>query len=293
MKDRPSRGLHFNVDKTEAFWPNEDPKSRLAGVFPPNIARPLHGVKLLGGPDSVILISAVYLNSILLCVYVLRVWLRWPNVPLMRLFVMLWSVLLRLLDLGLVIGNRDLPPYPLLQSASLQTKLLQHSGIVAYRPTFDDALCVFNTKMETNLLSNPIETAAPKLMKKLKDIRVSLFSVSKPCPACSKVFARDIYGDHVVSCTGIIGIKHRHNVVPDTLVDICFRSGVSASTEVDIGLGGRRDKPLRLADMLLYSWDVGLDVCVDLTRSSPLTQIGMVDFVPGRAVIDATHSKRV
>ncbi|GJR72948.1 phospholipase-like protein [Tanacetum coccineum] len=37
---------------------------------------------------------------------------------------------------------------------------------------------------------------------------------------------------------------------------------------------------------------VGLDVCVDLTGSSPLTQTGMVDFVPGRAVIDAAQRKR-
>ncbi|GJV72331.1 hypothetical protein Tco_1492326 [Tanacetum coccineum] len=122
---------------------------------------------------------------------------------------------------------------------------------------------------------------------------VPLFSVSKPCSACSKVFTRDIYGDHVVSCAGIIGIKHRHNVVRDTLVDICFRSGILARKEVDIGLGGGCDKPLRLADMFLYSWDEGLDVCVDLTGSSPLTQTGMVDFVPGRAVIDASHRKRV
>ncbi|GKE11358.1 hypothetical protein Tco_1414909, partial [Tanacetum coccineum] len=62
--------------------------------------------------------------------------------------------------------------------------------------------------------------------------------------------------------------------------------------EVDIGLDGRRDKPLRPADMLLYSWDGGLGVCVDLTGSSPLTQTGMVDFVPGRAVIDVAQSKR-
>ncbi|GKC96586.1 hypothetical protein Tco_1162028 [Tanacetum coccineum] len=45
--------------------------------------------------------------------------------------------------------------------------------------------------------------------------------------------------------------------------------------------------------MLLYSWDEGLDVCVDLTGSSPLTQTMMVDFVPGHAVIDAAHHKRV
>ncbi|GJZ28924.1 hypothetical protein Tco_0573571, partial [Tanacetum coccineum] len=50
--------------------------------------------------------------------------------------------------------------------------------------------------------------------------------------------------------------------------------------EVDIGLSGGRDKPLRLGDMLLYSWDGGLDICVDMTGSSSLTQTEMVDFVP-------------
>ncbi|GJV27321.1 hypothetical protein Tco_1383769 [Tanacetum coccineum] len=67
---------------------------------------------------------------------------------------------------------------------------------------------------------------------------------------------------------------------------------VKAGKEVDIVLDGGHDKPLRPADMLLYSWDGGLDVCVDLTGSSPLTQTGMADFVPGRAVIDAAQRKR-
>nr|GEZ47737.1 hypothetical protein [Tanacetum cinerariifolium] len=35
------------------------------------------------------------------------------------------------------------------------------------------------------------------------------------------------YRDHVVSCASIIGIKLRHNVVRYTLVDICYRSGMS------------------------------------------------------------------
>ncbi|GJX93845.1 putative reverse transcriptase domain-containing protein [Tanacetum coccineum] len=85
---------------------------------------------------------------------------------------------------------------------------------------------------------------------------VPLFPVLKPCSACSRVFMGDIYGDHAVSCAGIVGIKHRHNVVRDTLVDICFRSEISAG-------------------------------------SSPLTQTGMVDFVPGHAVIEAAQRKRV
>ncbi|GKA82444.1 hypothetical protein Tco_0789192 [Tanacetum coccineum] len=62
---------------------------------------------------------------------------------------------------------------------------------------------------------------------------------------------------------------------------------------VDIRLGGERDKSLRPADVLLYSWDGGRDVCVDLTGSSPLTQTGMVDFVSGRAMLEAAQRKRV
>ncbi|GJV54753.1 hypothetical protein Tco_1455758 [Tanacetum coccineum] len=94
---------------------------------------------------------------------------------------------------------------------------------------------------------------------------VPLFSIPKSCSACSRVFAVDIYEDDVVSCAGIVGIKYTHSIVRGTLVDICFRSRISAGKEVDIRLGGGRDKSLRPADMLLYSWDGWLDACVDLT----------------------------
>ncbi|GKA61491.1 putative reverse transcriptase domain-containing protein [Tanacetum coccineum] len=52
-EDGPRYGLHLNIDKTKLFWPKEDPRSRLEGIFPHNISRPLHVVKLLGGPVSV------------------------------------------------------------------------------------------------------------------------------------------------------------------------------------------------------------------------------------------------
>nr|GEX87223.1 putative reverse transcriptase domain-containing protein [Tanacetum cinerariifolium] len=71
-----------------------------------------------------------------------------------------------------------------------------------------------------------------------------------------------------------------------------FYVGGSSSKEVDIGLGEGCDKPFRPADMLLYSWYIGLDVCVDMTRSSPLMQTGMVDSVAGHVVTDAAHRKR-
>nr|GEU83002.1 hypothetical protein [Tanacetum cinerariifolium] len=85
-----------------------------------------------------------------------------------------------------------------------------------------NAFCGFNTKMHIDLLSNP----------------------------------GDIYSDHDVSCDDIVGIKHQHNIVRDTLVDICFRSEI-------------------------------------LAGSSPLTQTGMIDFVPGRAMIEVAQRKRV
>ncbi|GKD28409.1 hypothetical protein Tco_1239187 [Tanacetum coccineum] len=58
------------------------------------------------------------------------------------------------------------------------------------------------------------------------------------------------------------------------------------------GVGAQIVSSLSSNILLLYSWDGGLDVSVDLTGSSLLTQTGMVDFVPGRAVIDVAQRKR-
>ncbi|GKD96866.1 hypothetical protein Tco_1380763 [Tanacetum coccineum] len=69
--------------------------------------------------------------------------------------------------------------------------------------------------------------------------------------------------------------------------------GSVSGKEIDIGMDKGCDKALRPTDMLLYSQDRRLDVCVDLTESSPLTQTRMANFAPGRAVIDAAQRKRV
>ncbi|GKD89874.1 putative reverse transcriptase domain-containing protein, partial [Tanacetum coccineum] len=115
---------------------------------------------------------------------------------------------------------------------------------------------------------------------------VPLFFVLKPCSACSRVFAGDTYDDHAVSCAGIVPFhKNLQTPYPAT--------SAPSGKEVDIGLDGGRDKPLRPADMLLYSWDGGFDIYVDLTCSSPLTQTGMIDFVQGHAVIEVAQCKCV
>lgn len=408
--DGPLFGLHLNVDKTEVFWPTEDPRSKLMGVFPPNIARPPLGVKLLGGPVSMdlgfcsslvskrvartieLMEAVARLNDpqcelLLLraCTGVSKLYFALRTCPprafesaqhafdkalrssLERIVVASgpgfgdWQWRLATMPFSLgglgVYSAGDALHYAFLasrlQSAGLQAKLLQSANVLSTGPSFDDALHVFNRMTELDIISNPSEIAAPKLMKKMADIYftkvakcvasdfsltsrqlalwksqqgdhtsswlravpisglgqtmngktyrcvlcyrlgVPLFSRSRqPCSACSRVFDGDIYGDHAVSCAGIVGIKHRHNAVRDTLVDICFRSGISAGKEVDIGLVGGDGAPLRPADILLYSWDRGLDVCIDLTGSSPLTQSGLRGFVPGGVVSDAARRKR-
>ncbi|GJV65072.1 reverse transcriptase domain-containing protein [Tanacetum coccineum] len=356
MKDGPRRGLHLNVNKTEVFWPREDPRSRLAGVFPPTIARPLHGVKLLGGPVSVdfgfsselvlkrvaksieLMDAAAKLNDpqcelLLLraCAGISKLYFSMrtcsPQVferaqhsfdaalrsSLERIVTASgpgfgdWQW--RLATLPFAFGGLgvycagDVLSYAFLasrlQSASLQTKLLRHSGIVSSGLAFDSALNAFNVKMEIDLLNNSNEIAAPKLMKKLADIYFtsvtqmveSTFSLSTRQMALWKSQMKDISltgmegGSRSLACSRVFMV-----IFWRTMRCVCW---ISSGKEVNIGLGGERDKSLRPADVLLYSWDVGRDVCVDLTGSSPLTQTGMVDFVPGRAVTEAAQRKRV
>ncbi|GKA32385.1 hypothetical protein Tco_0718752 [Tanacetum coccineum] len=184
-----------------------------------------------------------------------------------------------------------------LQSAGLQTKLLRHTDIVSPGPIFNDALSVFNISMETDLLCNPSEIAAPKLMKKMTDIyftRVtknteSTFSLS-PRQMAMWTSQREDHTSDWLRTVPIYGLGQTMNgIFMETMLYRVL--GLLLARKLISGWMGR-DKSLRPANMLLYSWDGGVDVCVDLTRSSPLTQTGMVDFVPGRAVIDAAQRKR-
>nr|GEU44543.1 putative reverse transcriptase domain-containing protein [Tanacetum cinerariifolium] len=122
---------------------------------------------------------------------------------------------------------------------------------------------------------------------------VPLFFVSKLCSACSRVFMRDIYGDHAYHVSVLLALNIGITLYAIPLSTFALGRGFRPVRKLISGLWQRRDKPLRLADMLLYSWDRGLDVYVDLTGLSPLTQTGMVDFVAGHEVTGATHHKRV
>ncbi|GJW18223.1 hypothetical protein Tco_0025659 [Tanacetum coccineum] len=288
-EDGPRCGLHLNVDKTKLFWTKEDPRSRLEGIFPPNISQPLHGVKLLGGPVSVDVDfgSALVMKRVSNTIGLLDAVAKINDPQCELLLIRAYAGVSKL-----YFAMRTCSPH-VFESAQLSFDMARRSalqrivtasgpgfgdwqwrlatlpfafgvlGIVTSGSTFDDALCVFNNAMEIDFLSTPSEVAAPKIMKKWQTyISLGLLRMlNPPFPyllarwpygnlkgnsilltgfvwfqflACSKVFTGDVYGDHAVSCAGVIGVKHRHNTVRDTFIDIYSRSGILAGKEVDI-----------------------------------------------------------
>nr|GEU31156.1 hypothetical protein [Tanacetum cinerariifolium] len=168
MKDGSRCGLHLKVDKTEIFWPKEDYRSRLEGVFPSNISRPLHGVKFLGGLVSVDFdfSSELVMKRVYKTVGLMDVVAKINDPYSRRSFDLVFrSALERIVTAsgpGFDERQRRLATLP-----HTFGRLGVYSATSS--STFDDALCVFNTSIEINLLSNPCEIAAPKLMKKITD----------------------------------------------------------------------------------------------------------------------------
>ncbi|KAK9691330.1 hypothetical protein RND81_09G190100 [Saponaria officinalis] len=408
MKEGPRCGLVLNVDKSEVFWPCEDPRSRVEGVFPPAISRPARGVKVLGAPvsscsafrcelvlkraartielmDSLARLDDPQCELLLLrvCTGISKLYfaLRTCTPSAFRAAQLCFDASLRSSLERIVVASGpgfgdwqwrqatlpfsfgglgvyaagDVVHYAFLvsrvQTEVLQGALLTRAGVSGPGVSFDDAVRSF-VEVTCSDFFRGREIAAPRLMKTLADIYftsvvgnaesgfslsprqvalwrsqqeshatdwlrvvpisglgqvmngrtyrcvlgyrlgIPMFLASRGCSACSRTLDVDVFGDHAVSCSGVVGLKHRHNLVRDTLLDICSCSGISAAKEVDIGLVDREGKPLLPADVLLYSWDGGKDVCVDLTGSSPLTQAGLADFRPGRVIADAVRRKR-
>ncbi|GJR29603.1 putative reverse transcriptase domain-containing protein [Tanacetum coccineum] len=246
----------------------KDPRSMFAGVFPPNIARPLHGVKLLGGPVSA---------DFDFC---------------SELVIKRVAKSIELMDVVAKINDPQCELLLLCACAGISK--LYFSMRTCSPHVFERTQCSFDVAL-CSALERIVTAFGPEFgdwQWRLSTLPFSFRGLVSTLQLAPR-FLRMIFVDTMLYHVLVLLVSNWHNLVRDTLVDICFRSRISAGKEVDIGLGGERDKPLRLADMLLYSWDGGLDVCVDLTGSSPLTQTGMIDFVPGRAVIEAAQRKRV
>lgn len=86
-----------------------------------------------------------------------------------------------------------------------------------------------------------------------------------------------------------MGLKFRHNLARDVLADMCYKAGVAVRKEATLGFlsDGSSSRP---ADIMVYNWENGKDICFDVTVVSRITSSG--NFVPGQAISAAITRKR-
>lgn len=105
---------------------------------------------------------------------------------------------------------------------------------------------------------------------------VPLFAKDSLCSCCGNFIY--VFGDHGIHCTHEVGLKFFHDIVRDTLSDICFRVGVQAKTEASLGFLANDGGEARPADILVLNRDNGRDTCFVVTGVSPFTGNGVKNF---------------
>ncbi|PWA93477.1 hypothetical protein CTI12_AA069910 [Artemisia annua] len=89
-------------------------------------------------------------------------------------------------------------------------------------------------------------------------LMVHMFSEGSLYPSCN-VHRMDQLGDHAAHCSSEVGVKFRHNLVRDILVDICSKTGILVRKEAPMGFLSEEGRELCPADLLLFNWLQGHD----------------------------------
>nr|GEV19097.1 epoxide hydrolase [Tanacetum cinerariifolium] len=219
----------------------QDHRSREEAVFPINISRSLIGVKLLGGSVSLDEEAQDQFEEALCASLEKIVTALGPEFgdwqwQLATLPIKLGG--LRILSAGDIIQCAFLASR--LQTSALQSKILLKTSIVSQDSSFKHALDAFNTTYNVDVFSVTTFTYAPHMMKTLV--------------AYARVAMRIGWGDHAVHCSSEVGVKFRHNLVRDILVDVYFKVGIMVRKKALIGFISEDGKDLRPTDLLLFNW---------------------------------------
>ncbi|GKD40780.1 putative reverse transcriptase domain-containing protein [Tanacetum coccineum] len=225
-EDGPRRDLHLNVDKTELFWPKEDPRSSVDADFSSALVMKRVS-KTIGLLDTVAKINDPQCDV-----------LNYAFIASRLQSTALQTKLLRHVDI-VAIGSTFDDALCMFNNA-MGIDFLSNSSQVAAPKLMKKMADIYFTQVtkdvESSFCLSPRQMALWQSQRGehtsdwLRVVSISrlgqtmngktyrcvlcyrlgvpLFSVSKPCSACSKVFTGDVYGDHVVSCAGVIGIKH-------------------------------------------------------------------------------------
>ncbi|GJS91249.1 hypothetical protein Tco_0773885 [Tanacetum coccineum] len=83
-------------------------------------------------------------------------------------------------------------------------------------------------------------------------LAVPMFSEGSLCLSCN-LHQMEQWGDHVVHCSSEVGVKFRHNLVRDILVEICSKVGIMGCKEAPMDFFSADGKDLRPTDLLLFN----------------------------------------
>ncbi|GKF18013.1 hypothetical protein Tco_0062931, partial [Tanacetum coccineum] len=239
-----ARGLFLNVDKTELFWPVEDPRSRVEGVLSINIFLPLNGIKLLGGLLLLLrncagvakLSFALWTCSPLYLLEARDQFNEALRASLEKIVTAsgpgfgdwqwrLATLPIKLSGLG-ILSARDIIHYAFLasrlQTSALQSKILLKTGIVSHGSSLMHAPDAFNTTCNVDVLSVTTCTSVPQMMKTLAKCYFGI--IEKVLISKYSLSPRQVA--YAVHCSSEVGVKFRHNLVRDILVDVCSKVGI-------------------------------------------------------------------
>ncbi|XP_026378263.1 uncharacterized protein LOC113272672 [Papaver somniferum] len=117
---------------------------------------------------------------------------------------------------------------------------------------------------------------------------IPLFEAGSSCSICARPW---IYGDHAIHCVREVGPKFRHDMVRDAFADMCYKAGVAARKEVSLGFLSNSTNTQKPADILVYYWIDGKDVCFDVTWVFPFTSARTRSFTPDHAILAVVTRK--
>eukprot|EP00731_Ephydatia_muelleri_P012493 Em0006g1387a len=109
---------------------------------------------------------------------------------------------------------------------------------------------------------------------------------------CAQVVHIDHLGHHAVTCKYGGDVVSRHNRIRDILVETCRRAHIGVKVEVGNNLSRDHSKT-RPADILLPNWFLGRTAALDVSITSPLNPVTLLEAgVSATAAAQATEARK-
>ena len=104
--------------------------------------------------------------------------------------------------------------------------------------------------------------------------------------------ALDHLGHHAITCKYGGDVVSRHNRIRDILVETCHRAHIGVKVEVGNNLTRDHSKT-RTADILLPNWFLGRTAALDVSITSPLNPVTLLEAgVSATAAAQATEARK-